>query len=62
MTKSFDSFEKMTASYTAAWNSGDASAVADHYASGKGICKTLEAPTAIKRALFNVAGHHRGPL
>lgn len=30
-------FAEMTAAYTAAWNSGDPAAVADHYASGKGI-------------------------
>lgn len=30
-------FEKMTEAYTAAWNSGNPEAVADHYAPGKGI-------------------------
>lgn len=32
-----DTFDKMTAAYTAAWNSGDPAQVADHYAPGKGI-------------------------
>ncbi len=30
-------FEKMTEAYTAAWNSGNPEAVADHYAPDKGI-------------------------
>ncbi len=29
--------EEMAAAYTAAWNSGNPAAVADHYAPGKGI-------------------------
>ena len=30
-------FDKMAVAYTAAWNSGNPEAVADHYAPGKGI-------------------------
>ncbi len=37
MRPSKNVFEKMTETYTAAWNSGNPEAVADHYAPGKGI-------------------------
>lgn len=37
MAVSLETYEEMTAAYTAAWNSGDPAAVADFYAPGKGI-------------------------
>lgn len=37
MTVDIKTFEAMTATYTAAWNSGNPEAVAEHYAPGRGI-------------------------
>ncbi len=37
MAVDIERFEEMTAAYTSAWNSGDPSAVADHFAPGRGI-------------------------
>ena len=49
-------FEKMIATYTAAWNSGDAAAVADHYAPGRGITINRGEQQFGREAMLAMAG------
>lgn len=56
MAPELEKFEKMTLSYTAAWNSGNPEAVADHYAPGKGITINRGANQFGRDAMLAMAG------
>ncbi|WP_425046227.1 DUF1348 family protein [Primorskyibacter sp. S87] len=49
-------FDKMTEAYTAAWNSGNPEAVANHYAAGKGITINRGENQFGRAAMINMAG------
>lgn len=51
-----DAFDKMTEAYTAAWNSGNPEAVADHFATGKGIRINRGENQFGRDAMINMAG------
>ena len=49
-------FEEMTAAYTAAWNSGDPAAVAEHYAPDRGITINRGEQQFGREAMLAMAG------
>jgi len=51
-----DQFDDMTRAYTAAWNSADPAAVADHFAPGKGITINRGANQFGREAMLAMAG------
>jgi uncharacterized protein (TIGR02246 family) len=51
-----EQFETMVETYTAAWNSGDTAAVADHYAPGRGITINRGEQQFGREAMLAMAG------